>query len=503
MGLWRLAIVFVTVLAMALATYVIPGLSELRPWEPGEPLPLASLLVFKPTVGQSAAPVGVGDTSSALMTAEQAREAAAETLGEDLAANLGPQAAAEPGAEPVDVPEKYSGIAVAPEELAGLVKEIEDPSGRALDPFYAALAATAARGDDAHVTRIAHWGDSTIAADDVTSTLRVRFQKRFGDAGHGFQLIGKGTMPYRHKDVVSDQTGPWTVHSVIRKELSDGRYGYGGHLHRSSGDGRATFETVKKGPIGQSVERFELFYQRHPTGAQVELTVDGGAPRILDTRGPEVTDAWETVAVADGPHSLGLRVVPGGEARLYGIAMERPGPGVVYDSLGIVGARASRMLNFDPDHLAGQIAHLAPDLLVIAFGGNESADKRMNFTRYRKVLTDVVRRVRAGRPEAACLLVAPLDQGEKGRHGKIRTMPNVPKIVEAQREVAAAEGCGFFDTFEAMGGEGAMSRWYRAKPRLGWGDFRHATPAGYEVIGNLLYKALLKGFAEYLERPAN
>ena len=29
-------------------------------------------------------------------------------------------------------------------------------------------------------------------------------------------------------------------------------------------------------------------------------------------------------------------------------------------------------------------------------------------------------------------------------------------------------------------------------------DFRHATPAGYEVIGNLFYKALLAGFAEHL-----
>ena len=28
---------------------------------------------------------------------------------------------------------------------------------------------------------------------------------------------------------------------------------------------------------------------------------------------------------------------------------------------------------------------------------------------------------------------------------------------------------------------------------------RHEGPAGYEVIGNLFYKAILKGFADYLE----
>ena len=45
-----------------------------------------------------------------------------------------------------------------------------------------------------------------------------------------------------------------------------------------------------------------------------------------------------------------------------------------------------------------------------------------------------------------------------------------------------------------------MRAWFRTEPRLAFGDFRHATPAGYRVIGNMLYKALLKGFADYLER---
>ncbi len=75
----------------------------------------------------------------------------------------------------------------------------------------------------------------------------------------------------------------------------------------------------------------------------------------------------------------------------------------------------------------------------------------------------------------------------------------MPVIVEAQRRAAAAEGCAFFDTYTAMGGEGAMRRWFRSDPRLAFGDYRHATPAGYTVIGNMLYKALLKGFADFLE----
>ena len=78
-------------------------------------------------------------------------------------------------------------------------------------------------------------------------------------------------------------------------------------------------------------------------------------------------------------------------------------------------------------------------------------------------------------------------------------MPSVPIIVEAQRAAAMAEGCAFYNNFEAMGGSGAMGRWYRSRPRLGLGDLRHATPAGYEILGNLFFKALMAEFARYLE----
>jgi lysophospholipase L1-like esterase len=79
-------------------------------------------------------------------------------------------------------------------------------------------------------------------------------------------------------------------------------------------------------------------------------------------------------------------------------------------------------------------------------------------------------------------------------------MPTIPVIVAAQKAAAEAEGCAFFNTYEAMGGEGAMGAWSRARPRLAMSDYRHATPEGYQVIGNLFYKALLKAFADHVAR---
>lgn len=488
-----------TLLLFAISTYAIPGLSDWRPWMPGESLPMAKMLALK--TGDSE-----GDGNRTIpegpLSPQQARAAAVETLGSDLAKNLSPETlAAGEGADVPDVPETHSGIKIDLDEMEGLVRPIEDPSGRAMDAFYMALARTAG-GKPGAVTRIAHWGDSTIAADDVTGTLRRRFQKRFGDAGHGFHLAGKGSLPYRHKDVRWDEPRNWALHSVISDDRKDGRYGYGGFLQRASGGVKTTFGTSDLGPVGRSFTRFELWYQAHPEGGALEVSVDAGAPQVVTSRSDSVEDRWWSLEVDDGPHQVTVKAAGGGDARVYGVTMERPGPGVVYDSMGIVGARASRMLNADSAHFADQVGHRSPDLLVIAFGGNEAGDDHMNFDKYREQLSKVIKMMRAGRPQASCLLMAPLDQGEVGPRGGVRTMPTIPRIVESQRAVAAAEGCAFFDTWTAMGGNGAMGRWYKSRPRLGWGDYRHASPAGYEVIGSLFYKALLKGFSDFLQRPA-
>ena len=67
------------------------------------------------------------------------------------------------------------------------------------------------------------------------------------------------------------------------------------------------------------------------------MIVDGGAPVVIDSKSEILEDAWELITVEDGPHTLELRTLSGGESIMYGIAMERPQAGVVYDSLGIVG----------------------------------------------------------------------------------------------------------------------------------------------------------------------
>lgn len=465
----------------AALAYVVPGLERFRIWAPGEPPLFAGLFQIR-----SAELPGLAGSS--VESEETTRQRLREELGESVASNLGGDA------EPTSAREGPL-TSVNPSEYEGITQRIEDPTGRGMRPFYEALTATAEQREGA-LTRVAHYGDSSIATDLITHTVRRRLQQRFGDGGHGFVLIARGYLPYRHRDLTHVTIGNWRVYEVTRAMLGDGHYGYGGIAVRGSSGARARFGTDPEAPVGTRVSRFDLYYRAHQRGGRAELRVDGGEPRLLDTASETTEDRVESVTVPDGAHELELRHA-GGLLHLYGMALEREGPGVVYDSLGLVGARANRLLNFDGEHVRAQIAQRGTDLVVLGFGGNESSDS-ISEDKYYDEFVRVIRHMRGAREDLGCLIVAPLDQAERVGSG-IRTMRAIPRIVAAQRRAARDEGCGFYDTWQAMGGEGAMRRWYRAHPRLAMGDFRHATPAGYEIIGNMLYKALLAGFADYLE----
>jgi hypothetical protein len=63
--------------------------------------------------------------------------------------------------------------------------------------------------------------------------------------------------------------------------------------------------------------------------------------------------------------------------------------------------------------------------------------------------------------------------------------------------MAAEMNCAFFNTFQAMGGEGTMARWYESQPRLVSADFMHPLPAGAKKVGVLLDQALESGFRQF------
>ena len=371
--------------------------------------------------------------------------------------------------------------------------DIEDASGKALQHFFATLHQTES---GQRITRISHYGDSPITGDMITSTVRRRMQLRFGDAGHGFMLLGKPWGWYEHIGISHFVSTGWQSEPMFIAK-GDHRFGFGGASFTTRAAGAtASFSTVEDVEVGMSVSAFDIYFLAQPGGGEFDVAVDGIAQARVTTASHETRSGFHCVKVAAGAHTLTIKTVGNGEVRMFGVVLESGARGVQYDSLGVNGAFVGLLNRYqDEATWAEQLQHRKPDLVILAYGANESEYENWPMEQYEKDTREVVRRIRAALPTASILFVGPMDRGKRGAGGTIITRPTIPKLIEAQRRLAAETGCAFFDTFTAMGGDGTVARWYEAKPRLMGGDFTHPTWPGSEIVGTLIHDALLRAYA--------
>lgn len=367
---------------------------------------------------------------------------------------------------------------------------IDDPSGHALDAFYTRLDRTK-RKEPGAITRMMHYGDSVLTSDYVAGTMRRKMQADFGDAGHGFILIAKPWDWYFHNDVVQGNGEGWSSSKITGPFNGDMMYGIGGVSFVGSPGAHSWYGTSAGQTYGKKVSRFDVYYMESPNGGgEVELRADGKTEKF-STKGATKVSRVKSFAVPDGEARMHIKVVSGAP-RLFGVVLERDVPGVVYDSLGTNGGRGELLGNMDGGHWKEQMELRDPALVILHYGTNESEMGMASREAYEKTLRALIDKVKSAAPKASVLVLAPLDRAEKNESGAMRTKPIIKKLVECQKKVAAEANVGFWNTFEAMGGEGTMATW--VKKGLAGSDLTHPSPAGGEILGDLLYKAITSGY---------
>lgn len=372
--------------------------------------------------------------------------------------------------------------------------DIEDSAG-SMAHFYDSLARTKALATGGF-TRIVHLGDSPIVGDLISGGARERLQRIYGDAGHGWTLPARPWDWYYHYGVTLEARG-WRARSPLFSNGGTGRCGLNGVSFTSASPSASSrVASASKGP-GSAVSHFWIYYEMNPGAGTLEASVDGEPPVSLPTAGPSPAAAAQDIPVPDGHHTLTLRPKGDGEVTLYGVALEREVPGVIYDSVGTSGGTVRFLSLLDEKDWEESLRFRKPDLVILNFGTNESGYEGLGMGTYSGYLREVIARIRKAAPEASLLVMAPMDRGTRDASGRIVTMATIPKIVATQRAVARETGCAFFDTYQAMGGEGTMARWHQRENPLVTGDLTHPTPVGADYISKLLVDALEQGCAEY------
>lgn len=407
---------------------------------------------------------------------------------------------------------------------------IEDPSGRALYPFFDALARVQAQELNSKAVAI-QFGDSHTAADFLTSQIRRSLQSRFGDAGRGFLFPGRAFKYYYQRDVKHGGEGPWQNQNGLLTSAIE-PLGLGGiRATASSPDARLYLETCDTCQLNNRVSSFELYYWRKPGNGWLQLAVDGAPLRVLDTGVPASdTDALEgssgwgstgyfRVDLPDAPHRLEAWPTGDGPVDLFGIVMERDVPGVTWDALGLNGAWVGTSARWTWALASEQLSHRDPSLIVTWYGTNESGMHDFTMESYEETWRKLLGTLKAAAPESACLMIGPPDRLMRGggnvsearckprkdRRGRKLPIPSecryrpaqlLTPIIQVQRHIAQDFGCAFWDARAAMGGPGSMGDWVELG--LAQGDRVHLTREGYEKLGSAIATDLTLEFDRYM-----
>ena len=364
-----------------------------------------------------------------------------------------------------------------------------DPTRLELRHFFADLTALEKTQRTGPV-RIVWLGDSHTAADYLTGAVRSRLQSRFGAGGPGFVRVG--VKPYRHSQVHWACDGAWKLEPSApsrRTLFDDGVFGLGGlRAFPDSAPAQASFELSPSAASGRL--NWQIWVSV-PEGASFRVTLAGVSQVVTrETRASELPGAGFVSLPLESAVSDKLEILTlNGAPKFYGVLAEGTVPGLVLDAVGIDGARLSTMLAWNEGSFEAALRARAPSLVALAFGTNEAFDAD-KVEKYRAQYQSVWARLRAGAPDADCLIVGPTD----GNAVSGGSEPRIAEIDALQRSVAGELGCGYVSQFELMGGAGGYTRWARETPQLARGDRLHLTPKGYETIANKIADRLLEAY---------
>lgn len=361
---------------------------------------------------------------------------------------------------------------------------------RSLARFFRSLRAVETGAESAETVRVVHFGDSLIASDKISDMVRRRLQERFGSSGRGF-LMAKRFNQFQRGNRSGRGSEGWglDVMTTSIHRLKDRHFGFSGASFTSARAG----ETLVFEPVGAS-RYLDLFYLSYPRGGGLELLANGEPVGRVQTRSEVPVARVSRHELPTGTETLVVKSTGKG-ARVYGVSLEAQVPGVIWTTLGLPGATSEVWLRPQADEFVRLLKQHQPHLAVFMVGGNDGlmlSKKRTTLDDIERATRALVGRVRGANPDMDCLLVSPLEAVRAKGGGRMIPKPEVPQVIKILRRVARQQGCGFWDMYTSMGGNGSLRRWVNA--RLMLGDLIHPRSRGSDLLGEMMAEALMEAY---------
>ncbi|MBQ9463064.1 MAG: hypothetical protein IJU68_05335 [Bacteroidales bacterium] len=364
----------------------------------------------------------------------------------------------------------------------------DDPT--LFDPFFAAL-------DEAGTKqlRILHYGDSQIEEDRITSTLRAGLQERFGGGGPGLLPFGR---PYYTMGFSQSCTADLSRAAVFGESArkSNSRYGIMGQCARMD---TSVFTTVSAVKDNKSASR--TFNRLTLLAGNISAPVNVKCGKL--TQKLSASDERSGVArlVFDLPDSSDrVRFSVWGAADIYGVQLDDT-LGVCVDNIPMRGCSGTVFTRMNSSQIREYAEQDNVRLIILQYGGNVVPYRKTGnaISEYKTSIEKQIKHLHTLAPKASILFIGPSDMSTNIK-GRMQTYPHLPMLADSLKSAAVNSGAAYWDMFAAMGGEGSMAEWVKARPQLAGNDYVHFTPRGAVAIGEMLLETIMLYYDWYRTR---
>lgn len=337
--------------------------------------------------------------------------------------------------------------------------------------------------------RIAHYSDSGNEGDMMTMDIRQMFQNEFGGTGVGFLSITAQDITFRTTTKHSFSKD-WKTVSVLYGKDRNIPFGLNGFTSVPEGNSWVRYQAGGTTQGSKNFKTVKVYYTNAKSGTlryqfdnepekTVQLETGEGVKRLVLNAGSNKTTFKMTAT--------------NGLAHFFGVSLE-DGNGVLVDNFawrgntGISYRDIPLNIKKDFDKLENY------KLFIIQFGANMLEAGKVDYTWYKNQMVRAINEMKTAFPQASFLLIGMGDRGFK-RGTKIITDPGVPVMIEWQKKIVDETGIAFYDSFEAMGGEGSMVAWVNAG--LGTRDYGHLNNEGTKKKGEMIAKAIIDAYKKF------
>jgi len=378
--------------------------------------------------------------------------------------------------------------------------------------------------------RITQIGDSHTAGDYWTHAFRKKLQNHYGSAGLGFvyplqphyaRSAQLSYAPAKNSYMVQELLHQKTHHQYHES------YGlFGVLLKPAKYKKQMTVDYQFKSDIALHAPMRIQVLTSPSTEFSMQVQSHNMEPQSQINTAHLKTHVFNLEQILDG---FSIRVPAQKQALFYGLSIDYPqSPGVIVDNIGLNGTQVKHLLMLDNSIIEEEFKQLKSDLIILAFGTNESFESSFDPVLYERELRQVIARIKQYNPQADILLIAPPDAHalsktcrkqlkiiKKTKHLVGRELMTYfdcqPSFLELdtesachwsppaalaqvraiQKYVSDTAHVAFFEWPEYIQAPCAMMSWMLQDKPLAAYDHVHLTTAGYEILADVLYQALL------------